>query len=75
MSLRHRRAEACSMLRLSTDNRRTRGRQPQKNRYHFLIRVLEDSVEGDAFFDQHDWNVFADWIQNFSVSSYQPSIQ
>ena len=50
-------------------------RTPLAGFFSILLVWLDDSFQGNAFFDEHDRNVFSDWIQYLSVGSYQPSVE
>jgi hypothetical protein len=39
------------------------------------VRSLSDLVERNAFFYQHDRNIFTDWIEDFSIGPDQPAIE
>jgi hypothetical protein len=50
-------------------------RTPLADFFSILLVRLDDSFQGNAFFNEHDRNIFSDWIQYLSVGSYQPSIE
>ena len=50
-------------------------RTPLADFFSILLVWLDDSFQGNAFFDEHDRNIFSDWIQYLSVGSYQPSVE